>query len=368
MRVSWQLRVARLADARNKPHKSVRGCAVTSACLKLPLWHAAQSARRGRSNVRPRLALAVFLGTRKFGLAQIWLAHLHKASLSRGGSGTVRYQSRGAPSRDASQPAPPAQPAAPASTPAGPRAKAAGGEDERSRLARLQAQRLEELNRGRAGGARGGARSNRPEQRWLKLGRLSTPSATSSAAASIGTSASSVGFAERAVTSRLGLGGVIGAVPLPRLSSPLRTRSNRCTDQGTDSRTADSPSSPSTIAISTRPASSANPSIGSSACKWLAFLFSDSPSVSPSHCCALSLLSCPLRCKGRPAVEVSHIVEFDESAKPYLPADLSCVRFRLDPSSTAIHTDSVTLPTRVRSNSEAMPPSQHWHELRSPDL
>lgn len=184
--------------------------------------------------------------------------------------GTVRYQSRGAPSRDASQPAPLAQPAAPASSPATPRTKPAGAEDERSRLARLQAQRLEELNRGRAGGARGGARSNRPEQRWSNRTLIAlatsvgactylmgtyhgynagkahvieqaqapvdspTPSVTSSAAASIGTSANSIGFAERALTSLSDL--VAPLVPFRSLASPLHCEQGQ-TDAQTKAKT-----------------------------------------------------------------------------------------------------------------------------------
>ena len=40
------------------------------------------------------------------------------------------------------------------------------GDDARTRLAKLQAQRLEELNRGRAGATRPTGRPNKPEQRW----------------------------------------------------------------------------------------------------------------------------------------------------------------------------------------------------------
>lgn len=63
---------------------------------------------------------------------------------------------------DASQPAPShPQAARTANSPSG------GGGDARSRLAKLQAQRLEELNRGRSGGAGGGAaRPNKPQQKW----------------------------------------------------------------------------------------------------------------------------------------------------------------------------------------------------------
>ncbi|SPO40418.1 uncharacterized protein PSFLO_05900 [Pseudozyma flocculosa] len=45
-------------------------------------------------------------------------------------------------------------------------------------------------------------------------------------------------------------------------------------------------------------------------------------------------------CPGRPAVEVTHLVEFDQNGTPFLPDEFA----------------------------EAMPPSQHWHELRASDL
>ncbi|GAK64083.1 uncharacterized protein PAN0_004d2292 [Moesziomyces antarcticus] len=244
--------------------------------------------------------------------------------------GTVRYQSRGAPSRDASQPAPLAQPAAPASSPATPRTKPAGAEDERSRLARLQAQRLEELNRGRAGGARGGARSNRPEQRWSNRTLIAlatsvgactylmgtyhgynagkahvieqaqapvdspTPSVTSSAAASIGTSANSIGFAERALTSLSDL--VAPLVPFRSLASPLHCEQGQ-TDAQTKAKTPE--------------------------CR-LAELTQYHCDLHPTRVVCQPIDRIFRICKGRPAVEVSHIVEFDESAKPYLPAHLSC--------------------------------------------
>lgn len=75
----------------------------------------------------------------------------------------VRQLSRSSATRDASQPAPPT----PAAT-ATPNhiAQASGGEDARSRLAKLQAQRLEELNRGRSGALGGAGKSSKPEQRW----------------------------------------------------------------------------------------------------------------------------------------------------------------------------------------------------------
>lgn len=71
--------------------------------------------------------------------------------------------------KNASQPAPPSPGA---QNPHAARVAAASssnpnaGGDARSRLAKLQAQRLEELNRGRGGSGGSGARPNKPEQKW----------------------------------------------------------------------------------------------------------------------------------------------------------------------------------------------------------
>lgn len=82
--------------------------------------------------------------------------------------GLVRRFSRSGFSLNASQPATPST--STTTNPHAARVAAAGGSnntsrsDARSRLAKLQAQRLEELNRGRSGA--GGARPNKPEQKW----------------------------------------------------------------------------------------------------------------------------------------------------------------------------------------------------------
>lgn len=84
--------------------------------------------------------------------------------------GAVRTITRSATTLNASQPAPPsssahnphaARVAATAST----SASSNSGGDARSRLAKLQAQRLEELNRGRTSGGAAG-QPNKPEQKW----------------------------------------------------------------------------------------------------------------------------------------------------------------------------------------------------------
>lgn len=81
-------------------------------------------------------------------------------------AGASRHLSKSAWCRDASQPA-----SAAAQNPHAARVAAANasnatsGGDARSRLAKLQAQRLEELNRGRSGSG-GAGRPNRPEQKW----------------------------------------------------------------------------------------------------------------------------------------------------------------------------------------------------------
>lgn len=75
--------------------------------------------------------------------------------------GFVRQLTRSSVTPDASQPAPPlAAPQPPHTT------QATGGVDSRSRLAKLQAQRLEELNRGRKPTNSGSGKPNRPEQKW----------------------------------------------------------------------------------------------------------------------------------------------------------------------------------------------------------
>ena len=84
-------------------------------------------------------------------------------------SGAVRSLTRSTTTANASQPA------APSSSTQNPHAarlaaastsnSTASAGEARARLAKLQAQRLEELNRGRTGGPSGG-RPNKPEQRW----------------------------------------------------------------------------------------------------------------------------------------------------------------------------------------------------------
>lgn len=106
------------------------------------------------------------IGTRRTVLV---LTSIQACTRSVGSAGTVRYLSRSGASRDASQPAPSS--ASTSQNPHAARVAAASnsstntGGDARSRLAKLQAQRLEELNRGRAGGS-GGSRPNRPQQKW----------------------------------------------------------------------------------------------------------------------------------------------------------------------------------------------------------
>lgn len=85
--------------------------------------------------------------------------------------GAVRWLAHSAITRNASQPAPASSSAQNphgarvAATASSPSSSNSGG-DARSRLARLQAQRLEELNRGRTGGGGAAARPNKPEQKW----------------------------------------------------------------------------------------------------------------------------------------------------------------------------------------------------------
>uniref|UniRef100_V5ELB1 Uncharacterized protein n=1 Tax=Kalmanozyma brasiliensis (strain GHG001) TaxID=1365824 RepID=V5ELB1_KALBG len=89
-----------------------------------------------------------------------------KSSLtSRGAS---RAFSRSALQRNASQPAPPSTSQNPhAARVAAASSSSSGGGDARSRLAKLQAQRLEELNRGKSGSSSGAGRpGNKPEQKW----------------------------------------------------------------------------------------------------------------------------------------------------------------------------------------------------------
>ncbi|GAC98741.1 ZIP zinc transporter 1 [Pseudozyma hubeiensis SY62] len=78
--------------------------------------------------------------------------------------GSIRFLSHSTVTRNASQPAPVSS----SSSSANPHAArlAAASEDSRSRLAKLQAQRLEELNRGRSSGSSSSGRTNKPEQKW----------------------------------------------------------------------------------------------------------------------------------------------------------------------------------------------------------
>ncbi|KAJ9478744.1 ZIP zinc transporter 1 [Pseudozyma hubeiensis] len=79
--------------------------------------------------------------------------------------GTIRSISHSTVARNASQPAPVSS----SSSSTNPHAArlAAASDDSRSRLAKLQAQRLEELNRGRGGGSPSSSgRPSKPEQKW----------------------------------------------------------------------------------------------------------------------------------------------------------------------------------------------------------
>ena len=79
--------------------------------------------------------------------------------------GSVRHLSLSGPSRDASQPAPASSTNPHAARVSAANKSSSSGGDARSRLAKLQAQRLEELNRGRSGSGSSG-RPNKPEQKW----------------------------------------------------------------------------------------------------------------------------------------------------------------------------------------------------------
>ncbi|KAJ1028119.1 hypothetical protein NDA13_003567 [Ustilago tritici] len=193
----------------------------------------------------------------------------------------IRCLSRAGPRCNASQPATSTNPHA-ARVAAVKRNNNASDGDARSRLAKLQAQILEELNRGRSG--RGAGRPNRPEQKWSNRTLIALATSVGACMYLMGTyHGYNAGKQYALEASDSGPG-----IDVPGV--PLASRLN-----GGASRSASLP---------------------------------------------VSSLSYSLICKGRPAVEVSHIVEFDEQGEPYLPPHLS----------------------------EAMPPSSHWHELRSPDL
>ncbi|CBQ71042.1 conserved hypothetical protein [Sporisorium reilianum SRZ2] len=257
--------------------------------------------------------------------------------------GAVRTFTRSAIARNASQPAPPASSAS-TSNPHAARVAAAAapapgssGGDARSRLAKLQAQRLEELNRGRTSGGAAGGRPNKPEQKWSNRTLIALATSVGACTYLMGTyhgyNAGKAHVEEHIQLQAAGTTDVLPNITVPPLAKP-----------------------------STAPAA-ALPSSSMLAASLLQLLPSTLGSAiqcepQPKPDCRLAELTqyhCDLHtnrvvcqpidrifrlCKGRPAVEVSHIVEFDEAGKPYLPDHLS----------------------------EAMPPSSHWHELRSPDL
>ncbi|SPO32229.1 related to putative protein [Ustilago trichophora] len=265
-------------------------------------------------------------------------------------TGASRHLSISARCRDASQPAPSA--AAPnthaAHVAAASASNATSGGDARSRLAKLQAQRLEELNRGRTGSG-GAGRPNKPEQRWSNRTLIALATSVGACTHLLGTyhgyNAGKAYAEQEAEASAL--------APLEAASGATASLPNVDGTNGTGRIAQAQASIPSLGALpdalaqllpmsSARNSVQCEPQHGSSTernCRLA--------ELTQYHCDyhANRVVCQPIDrifriCKGRPAVEVSHIVEFDEDGKPYLPPHLS----------------------------EAMPPSSHWHELRSPDL
>ncbi|SOV08982.1 putative protein [Ustilago sp. UG-2017a] len=249
---------------------------------------------------------------------------------------SIRCLSRAGPRCNASQPATSTNPQA-ARVAAVKRNNNASDGDARSRLAKLQAQRLEELNRGRSG--RGAGRPNRPEQKWSNRTLIALATSVGACMYLMGTYHGYNAGKQHALEASDSGPGI--DVPVVPLASWLN---------GGASRSASLPVSSLWHSLMSmlplgmfgkpvlcEPESRAKAM--SSGCR-LAEL--------TQHYCDFHMnraVCHPIDrifriCKGRPAVEVSHIVEFDEQGKPYLPPHLS----------------------------EAMPPSSHWHELRSSDL
>ncbi|SNX83554.1 uncharacterized protein MEPE_02261 [Melanopsichium pennsylvanicum] len=188
-------------------------------------------------------------------------------------------------------------------------------EDARSRLAKLQAQRLEELKRGR--GNTGGAKPNRPEQKWSNRTLIALATSVGACTYLMGTY-HGYNAGKSYAMEDMGRAEDSGAIPLPTLEAA---------------------SVPQVGAGAGRGECEERPEKASDNCR-LAELTQYHCDLHKNRVVCQPIDRIFRICKGRPAVEVSHIVEFDESGKPHLPPHLS----------------------------EAMPPSSHWHELRSPDL
>ncbi|SPO25113.1 related to putative protein [Ustilago trichophora] len=266
-------------------------------------------------------------------------------------AGASRHLSKSARCRDASQPAP----SAAAQNPQAARVVAANasnansGGDARSRLAKLQAQRLEELNRGRSGSGRA-RRPNKPEQKWSNRTLIALATSVGACTYLMGTYHGYNAGKAHAEQEQVEASGL---TPLEAASAVTASHPNVDGSNGIGRNAQAQASIPLLGALPDALAQLLPMS-------WAGNTVQCEPQhdSSTQRNCRLAELTqyhCDFHanrvvcqpidrifriCKGRPAVEVSHIVEFDEDGKPYLPPHLS----------------------------EAMPPSSHWHELRSPDL
>ncbi|PWZ01578.1 hypothetical protein BCV70DRAFT_149832, partial [Testicularia cyperi] len=256
-----------------------------------------------------------------------------------------RALSTPASSSNASQPAPPRAPNASASTAAQTHASrlaaspTSPASDTRSKFAqKLQAKRLEELQRSTS--------KKKPEQKWSNRTLIALATSVGACTFIIGTYH---GFnaGKRHAYEQVALGEVdpVTGQPITKDIPADQPVSAPLSAVATDARLVFTSLTALVAPLLPRPlhcepqASSSSPSTPPG-CKLAELVQYHCELRSKSRLVCQPLDRIFRICPGRPAVEVTHIVEFDEHGKPYLPRHLE----------------------------EAMPPSQHWHELRAPDL